>query len=161
MKICLVKMTKTHARQFFQGFANDPDVFQDLGRFCAYIYNEAAADAYWERQQSLGRIHLAVLLGDEVIGEAILKKVDPVNHCCTLSIHMMNDSVKNCGYGTKAEILTLEYAFGELGMKTVFADALLKNERSKHVLEKVGFKLICSDESFSYYRCDKDSWSRK
>lgn len=132
MNIRLCRMTKPLIRRFFQDFANDPDVFADLGRFQPYVYNEESADAYWKRQQDLGRIHLAIMLGEEPIGEIILKQIDTEQHQCTLSIHMKNDAFKNHGYGTQAEVLALAYAFDELEMNTVFADALIKNYRSRH-----------------------------
>ena len=49
----------------------------------------------------------------------------------TFSIRMKNDGVKNHGYGTKAEILALDYAFHTLELKTVFADAIHKNKRTQ------------------------------
>ena len=73
---------------------------------------------------------------------------------------MQNDSFKNRCYGTQAEILTLEYAFTVLEMETVFADAIHKDKRSQHVLEKVGFLKTGSDDQFVYYRCDKEVWYR-
>ena len=106
MNIYLCKMTKSLLRQFFQGFSNDPDLFSDMSRFTEYIYHEADVDAYWERQQQLGRVHLAVMLKTEPIGEIILKDIDSGKG--TLSIHMKNDAVKNRGYGTKEEILALD-----------------------------------------------------
>ena len=84
-----------------------------------------------------------------------LKK--PENGTATLSIHTRNDLVKNRGYGTQAEILTMEYAFEALGVQTVFADAH-KNKRSQHVLEKVGFRRTHQDNHSVYYRCDRESW---
>ena len=60
MNIYLVKMTKPLQPQFFQGFTNDPDIYMDMGLFSEYSYCEADADAHWEKQQKLGRIHLAV-----------------------------------------------------------------------------------------------------
>lgn len=160
MNIYLHKMTKALARQFFQGFNNDPDIYSDMRRFALYVYTEEASDAYWERQQSLGRIHLAVMLGSEPVGEILLKHINLENKNCTLSIHMKNDSVKNRGYGTQAEILALRYAFDELEMETVYADALTKNQRSRHVLEKVGFVETHCDEAYHYYRCDKALWQQ-
>lgn len=68
---------------------------------------------------------------------------------------MINDSYKNKGYGTAAERLILEYAFRELEMQTVFADALIGNQRSQRVLEKVGFIKTHQDDQFVYYRCDR------
>ena len=72
-----------------------------------------------------------------------------------MGIHLRDDSVKEKGYGTQAESLILQYAFEELEMVAVNADAALKNTRSQHVLEKVGFRYICEDDTFKYYRCEK------
>ena len=72
----------------------------------------------------------------------------------------MNDSVKNKGYGTRAEILALEYVFDVLEIETVYADTILKNKRSQHVLEKVGFVKYRQDKSYCYYRCNNNSWLR-
>lgn len=158
MNIRLCKMTKALCRAYHQQFAFDPDIFMDMSRFTTYVYTPEHADAHWQRQQDLKREHLAILRDDTVIGEIVLKNIDLEKKCCTLGIHMTNDSVKNKGYGTKAEILTLQYAFNELGMETVFADAILKNTRSRHVLKKVGFIETHQDNSFYYYRCKKVSW---
>lgn len=65
---------------------------------------------------------------------------------------MQNESVKGKGFGTKAEKLALQYAFGQLGLQTVRADVLLKNKRSQHILEKVGFVEEREDDEFRYYQ---------
>ena len=57
-----------------------------------------------------------------------------------IGIHLRNDSVKNKGYGTVAKIKALRYAFEKLQCEAVYADGILKNSRSQHVLEKVGFR---------------------
>ena len=156
MNISLCKMTKQLHRQFLIDFTNDPELFEDMAQFSEYRYRKAAADARWQQQQELGRIHLAILLNGDPVGEVILKNIQ--NNTATLSIHMQNDSVKNQGYGTQAEILTLDYAFEVLEIQTVFADAIHKNKRSQRVLEKVGFRKTHSDNHFVYYRCDRESW---
>lgn len=61
---------------------------------------------------------------------------------------MKNDSFKNCGYGTLAEILLLQYAFDRLEIETVYTDANLKNERSQHILQKAGFIETGKDDLF-------------
>ena len=153
-------MTKEIAHAYFREFTNDPDVYADMTLFQDYVYSQQKADAYVEHQRELGRIHLAIMRDREPIGEIILKKIDRGNQCCTLSIHLKNDSVKNKGYGTQAETLALHYAFEKLQMETVYADAIIKNTRSQHVLKKVGFAEIGLDDNFCYYRCDKDVWKR-
>ena len=159
MNIYLCIMTKKLNRRLFQDFTNDPDICSDMNRFSKYIYCEADVDARWERQKKLNRIHLAIMLGQEPIGEIILKDLDAEKG--TLSIHMKNDVFKNHGYGTRAEFLALDYAFYTLGLQTVFADVIHKNRRSQHVLEKVRFQETHSDEQFVYYRCDKETWIRQ
>ncbi len=130
-------------------------MFVDEAKLQPYEYAEGTADASWQRHKSLGRVHLAVLLEKRVIGEVILKNIDPAQRCCTMGIHLQNDAVKNQGYGTQAELLALGYAFTQLGLDTVYADALQKNKRSQHVLEKVGFVKTHADDTFLYYRCDR------
>ena len=87
------------------------------------------------------------------IGELQLKRIDRQNKECTLSIHLQNDEVKGRGYGAAAERLALEYAFTVMGMAAVNADAVVKNTRSQHVLEKVGFKFVREENGFRFYRC--------
>ena len=76
---------------------------------------------------------------------------------CSMGIHLQNDSVKGKGYGTQVERLILKLALEELGLVAVNADAALKNTRSQHVLEKVGFCYTHKDDTFKYYRCEKES----
>ena len=68
---------------------------------------------------------------------------------------MQNDAVKGKGYGTQAEHLAIKIAFDELGMTAVNADAVMKNVRSQHVLEKTGFRLVGEDAAFKYYRIER------
>ena len=68
---------------------------------------------------------------------------------------MQNDAVKGKDYGTQAERLAVQYAFEKLRMAVIHADAVLKNTRSQHVLEKVGFRFVGEDEMFKYYRMER------
>lgn len=151
--ICLCKMTKQLCRAYHQQFEFDPDIFMDMTRFRRYAYSQEHADAHWQRQFDQMREHLAIILDERVIGE-----IDRDQKCCTLGIHMVNASVKNKGYGTQAEIQALDHAFHAMGLNTVYADAILKNARSQHVLKKAGFQEMRRDESFIYYICNKSFW---
>lgn len=97
----------------------------------------------------------AIMLDGKPIGELQLKQINWEKAECTLSIHMQNDTVKEKGYGTQAERLAVKYAFDELGMVAVNADTIIKNTRSQHVLEKVGFHFIGEDGTFKYYRLER------
>lgn len=104
------------------------------------------------KESDTSRRLFAIMLGDRVIGELQLKRIDYDKKECTLSIHMQNDAVKGKGYGTQVECLVVNLAFDELGMTAVNADTILKNTRSQYVLEKVGFRQIGDDGAFRYYR---------
>ena len=157
--IRLTKMKKNLCRLYYQKFTYDPATFINPNDIIPYHYTEDHADRQWKRQQDLGRIHLAIMFEDNIIGDIVFKKIEPKEKHCTMAIHLVNDTVKNWGYGTEAEILALEYAFQRMGMKTVFADALRTNTRSRHVLEKVGFREISFDELFCYYQYDYQAWN--
>ena len=64
---------------------------------------------------------------------------------------LKNDSYKNRGIGTKAEQLAIDYVFHELDIPVLYADTILTNERSQHVLEKAGFRCLRTEGEFRYY----------
>lgn len=161
MSIQLDTMTKETYRRMNQDFAYDPDLFMDMSNYHAYVYDSQASDDAFERHQRLGRIHLAVMLEDEPVGDIALKNIDHTDRSCSFGIHLKNDSYKNKGYGTQAEILMMQYAVSKLGLKTIYADAVLKNQRSQHVLKKVGFVETHCDDTFCYFKCDLKEWACK
>lgn len=149
--VSIKPMTRQMCHEFYQRFQNDPAI----GHYYEYIYNPERADRYFDTNSVPDRKLFAILAGDEIVGECKLKNIDFQKQECSLGIHLRDDSVKEKGYGTQAERLILQYAFEELGMVAVNADAALKNTRSQHVLEKVGFRYVREDETFRYYRCEK------
>lgn len=152
VKLQVMTMEQCHA--FYREFENDPAV----GHYYEFHYDPAWVDAYFDRNQTPDRCLLAIWLGDKIIGECKLKDIDFENRTCRMGIHLLNDSVKERGYGTQAERLILRHAFETMDMQTVFADAVLGNLRSRHVLQKVGFRETGQDETFAYYRCDRETW---
>ena len=49
----------------------------------------------------------------------------------------------------------MRYVFEELDIPVLYADALITNTRSQHVLEKVGFRLIREEGNFRYYSIER------
>lgn len=157
-KIVLEEMTKKLCRKLFWEHENAPMFFADMSTFKPYEYSEEKADAHFEKQNAPDRKSFAIMLNDEVIGEVYFKHIDRDNGTCELGIGIKNDSFKNCGYGTAAENLAIEYAFVKMNMNAVLADTIHKNKRSTHVLEKVGFRFVSEDDMFRCYRIDKKDW---
>lgn len=127
----------------------------DMDKFAPYHYNEAGIDRYFASRQTPSRVFFAIMRDGKPIGELQLKQIDRDRKECTLSIHLQNDAVKGRGYGTEAEKQAPKYAFDTLGMNAVNADTVIKNTRSQHVLEKVGFRYVEERDGFKYYRCAK------
>ena len=150
-KVELLPMTRKMCHEFYKDFQNDPAI----GHYYEYIYTPEIADRYFDRNTVADRKLFAILVEGKIVGECKLKDIDYRKRECSMGIHLQNDSVKEKGYGTQAERMVLQYAFEELGMVAVNADAALKNTRSQHVLEKVGFRYTYEDDTFKYYRDER------
>ena len=151
-EISLRVMTRELCHELFRGWENDPDICADMELFKAYQYDEAVVNRYFDAKQDPSRVLLAIMKGNAPVGEIQLKQIDWEQKECTLSVHMQNDAVKGRGYGTRAERLAVQYAFDVMGMTAVNADTIVKNKRSQHVLEKIGFQYIKEENGFRYYR---------
>ena len=165
MNIELLPMTRERMHELYRGFVMDPAIFMDMELFEKvknYRYDAEKVDALFDRMSKReGSVSFAVTLDGRVIGEVGFKHIDAEKRECELSIHMQNDSVKNKGYGTEAERLALLYAFGEMGMERVTAETILKNTRSQHVLEKLGFVFRTEKDGFRAYCLERKDWMEK
>ena len=157
MEVILCPMTRQMCHEFYQNFQNDPAI----GHYYQYVYTPEIADRYFDANSVPDRKLFAIMVGDRIVGECKLKNIDLQKRECSMGIHLQNDAVKEKGYGTQAERLILQYAFEEMGMVAVNADAALKNTRSQHVLEKVGFRYTHEDDTFKYYRCENNKHLRE
>lgn len=157
-EIKLQKMTRPLCHELYKGWQNDESIYMDMTLFKPYVYDEVAVNRYYDSLQSQQSMDFFIMLGERPIGEVRLKHIDEVRKTCTLSIHLQNDSVKNKGYGTKAVrfAVTLWMVLTRYG--TVYADTVLKNTRSQHVLEKVGFVQIGEDATRKYYQCTEQTF---
>jgi RimJ/RimL family protein N-acetyltransferase len=156
LEITLKPMTAQMYHAFFSEYENDMDLYLDKNDFFEYVYEKSKVDAYIQRQRDLHRLPFAIMYGDEMVGE--LKIYDIIDGTsATLGITMKNKTYKDCGFGTRAEQLAVEYVFYELDIPVLYADCILTNTRSQHVLEKVGFQFLYADEQRKHYRITRDS----
>ena len=144
-------MTTEMYHAFFKEYQNDPDLYLNPQDFSEYRYEANKVDAYIQKQIDLKRQPFAILYGDEIIGELKLYNIK-ANVCATLGITMKQRQFKDRGFGTKAEMLAIKYVFEELDIPVLYADSILTNTRSQHVLEKVGFQFIREDEQRKCYQ---------
>ena len=163
MSIEIQPMTRERMHELYQGFTLDPDIFMDMELYEAkknYVYDPQKVDALFDmREAEEGSIAFAIMKDGAVIGEVGLRHANDETKECELSVHMQNDSVKNKGYGTEAEKLAIRYAFDKLGMEHIFAESIIKNTRSQHIIEKLGFEYIGEEEGFKQYRLDRKNFT--
>ena len=148
--VYLLPMTAQRYHAYFREYQNDPDLYIDPADFVPYVYDPEKVDRYIRRQADLKRKCFAIMCGAEMAGELVLKDIEPGRRA-TLSICMKSAEYKGRGLGTQAERLAVDYVFNELDIPALYADSLLTNARSRHVLEKVGFAETGRDDAFVYY----------
>lgn len=154
-EITLCFMTRELCHQFFREHENDPAVYADDSQFQPYVYSEDIANGFYERKQISGRLELVAIMDGRTIGHVQLKNINEEKRECEFGFHMQNDSVKGFGYGTQIARLALDYAFENLEVDAVCAYTILKNTRSQHVLEKVGFRYVNEENGYKYYRFER------
>ena len=153
--ISLQPMTLEMYHAYYREYQNDPDLYLDPGKFTPYVYSSEWVERYIARQNSLNRKCFAIWYGDETVGEIIIKNIVP-GKSAELGICMKNARCKDRGFGTQAERLAVDYVFRELDIPVLFADTLVTNTRSQHVLEKIGFRLLRVENDFKYYRLERE-----
>ena len=149
-EVYLLPMTAEMYHAYYKEYQNDPDLYIDKKNYTDYVYDPENVDRYIQRQTDLKRKCFAIMCDNEMVGELIIKNIEE-HKCATLGISMKNAKYKDKGYGTEAERLAIEYVFSELDIPVLYADSVLTNERSRHVLEKVGFRLIRTEGDYRYY----------
>ena len=75
MDVTLKPMTREMYHRYFKEYENSPDLYLDKSRFTPYVYRKEAVDGYVQRQIDLHRKPIAIMLGDEIVGEIIIKRV--------------------------------------------------------------------------------------
>ena len=157
--VSLTPATLPLCHAFFRDFEQAPELFEDRSLVSPYVYDAEKVNAWFsERQARENERRFYVLLEQEVIGELVLKRIDPENRRCELGICLKNDRFKNHGYGTAALRRGLRCAFEELGLETVLADSLLQNTRSQRSLQKAGFRFVSEDGHFKYYQIGREQF---
>lgn len=147
-KIVLIPMTSQLYHIERKNYIADPMMCET-----PYIYTPEIAQKDFERKaNNCNRVWFAILLDDIVIGDVYLKNIDLQKGSGTLSIVLIQDCYKEKGYDTAVERTVLEYGFKELGLSAIYADVVLRNTRSQHVLEKIGFEYLHEDSFFYSYK---------
>ena len=144
---------------FFRNLVQAPELFENPADYTPYVYDPAEVDRFFAaRRTGETRKYYAILLNGDVIGEVGFKHIDQADASAEMEICLINDSVKNRDYGTRATALALRAGFAELGLETVTAESLMKNGRSQRVLKKNGFQPVSTDERTVRFQISKERY---
>lgn len=146
-EIDLLPYTIERCHEFWKDYVTDYDMWDQ-----EYNYDEDSVNKYYQvKVMDENRKFFAICRKGKTIGEIQLKNIDFEDKHGTMSIHLSNDIHKNKGLGTEAEKLLINYAFECLKLNCIYADTVLRNKRSQHILEKLGFTKIDEDDVLIYY----------
>ena len=149
--ISLEMYTLEKCHEFWKEYISDYDMWKE-----DYIYDKEKVDKYYNTKVTdKSRKFFAICYEGKIVGEVQLKYIDLKHKHGTMSIHFSKNSYKNRGWGTEAEQLIIKYAFEKLRLNTIYADTVIRNTRSQHVLKKNGFIYIHDDEILRYYKLER------
>ncbi|MFG1704755.1 GNAT family N-acetyltransferase [Nonomuraea sp. M3C6] len=100
---------------------------------------EGARRWYATRGEQADRLDLAIMAGDDYVGEVVLNELDVNNLSCNLRIALIGARAFGKGYGTEAITLVLDHAFATTPLHRISLGVFAFNERARHVYKKVGF----------------------
>lgn len=147
MKISLQPYTLQRCHEFWQNYEADPDMMDG-----SFTYDPNWVEQYFHGKcQESNRRYFAICADETVIGEIQLKSINMEEKSAVLSVHLNSACYKNRGFGTEAQRQMLAYGFEQLGLQKIYADCLHRNQRSRHILEKLGFLHLHSDDTFHYF----------
>ncbi|HPJ03518.1 MAG TPA: GNAT family N-acetyltransferase [Candidatus Limiplasma sp.] len=151
MGITLEPYTQERCHAFWRGYTSDPAMWSE-----PFVYDEQKINAYYQHTVTQpNRVYFAVCHQGDTIGEIQLKRINQTKKHATLSVHLADDRYKNQGLGTQAIRLMTDYGFAVLDLEMIYADAVHRNMRSQHVLEKLGFIYTHEDDLLRYYALRK------
>ena len=118
MEITLKPMTREMYHRYLKEYENSPELYLDPSKCVPYVYDPETVDRYVQRQIDLKRIPLAIMCGDEIVGEIVIKNIED-RKCATMGLCLKNASYMNRGIGTQAERLAIWYVFDEQSYRRV------------------------------------------
>ena len=150
--ITLVPCSNIMWHEFYSRYVPDP-----MMDTTPYLYDFVRVEKNFQiKMADKARKYFTILLERNVIGEVYLKHINTEEKSTNIGIALIDDSVKGKGFGTVALKLIIDYALHVMALNTIHAESVLRNTRSQHIMEKVGFIYTHEDDTFKYYKLDKD-----
>ena len=123
---------------------NNPDIIASLGspfRYISSIVDEKWLNSYLSNRSSCIRLAICSSADAKVIGAAYLLNIDWLARNCEFAIWIGDEAAQGYGAGKYATIKTLEHAFFDLNLNSVYLTVLKTNERAASLYKKIGFQV--------------------
>lgn len=104
-------------------------------------YNKREQQIWFQSKTKYGKICLAVLHEDKVIGYIAIRKINPITKSAEMGI-ILQPAYQNKGLGTIAISKMLDWYFHELGYKKMSLYVARYNRKALTCYRKLGFKPV-------------------
>lgn len=153
-RIYLRALVPADAHGPYAAWMNDPEVLQFLeSRFAPH--SPERLEEWVRRHQGDGAFRLfAICLHDDDrhVGNLKLGPIDWVHRFAEVAYIIGDRECWGRGYATEAVRAAVDYAFGELNLRRVFAACYANNEGSRKVLERAGLVHEGTRRQHYFYR---------
>ncbi len=135
-----------------QRWINDPRNWHTLGG--RVPPTNAGQEHEWIQSQDRDRSQcvFGIVLkdGDQLIGDVVLRGIDPIARKAELGIMIGDAEYKDRGLGTEAVRLMARFAFKELNLRRISLKVLSNNPRAIRTYQKAGFVQEGCDREAAY-----------
>jgi diamine N-acetyltransferase len=136
-RVRLRAVERTDLPTFVQWF-NDPLIQRRLGR--VEPLSLAEEERWFEAlQRSKTDVVYAIVVGDELVGNCGLHRIDWRHRGAQLGIVIGDEACRGQGLGSDAVGTLVHYAFANLGLHRIELEVLSENDVARRCYERLGF----------------------
>lgn len=144
-KTCSLRALEPEDLDFLFSVENNMETWELSGTLAPY--SRAVLKDYLENSHrdiyEVKQLRLCICdTGNTQIGLIDLFDFDPKNSRVGMGIIVLDPKNRNKGFGAEAITLLMNYVFSALDIHQVYANILEDNRPSRHLFEKMGFKLV-------------------
>lgn len=136
----LLRAVELEDLDFLQDMINDSDIEKDVVGWSFPVSKEKQRKWYEKQLDSKEAIRFVITDTNELIGMAILDKIDWKNRSIGINIKLKREKQKQ-GYGKESISILLSYCFEELNFHRIEANILEDNIASRKLFESCGLTL--------------------
>jgi len=123
---------------------NNEDIISNLGapfRYISKTVDDKWLTSYFGNRTKCVRLAICKSEDSKMIGAVYLLNIDWLARNCEFAIWIGSRAAQGRGAGKYATVKTLEHAFSDLNLNSVYLTVLKTNERAASLYKHVGFQI--------------------